>query len=76
MSEPVPWIVGRDDGGCYVENAEPAAPGGVSLGEAVFASEIEAVRYAVMCEIDTIEPLKANLRTLKARLRKLERAAK
>lgn len=71
------WLVGRDDGGCYVEQGERITfADGVDSGEAVFGTEIEAVRYAIMCETDLIEPLIANRRTLRARLRKLERKAR
>lgn len=59
------WSVGRSDGGCYVEQSEPMC------GEQSFTSEREAVDYAIMCEVDAIEPLRRNLKTLRARLRKL-----
>jgi hypothetical protein len=70
-----PWIVGRGDGGCYIENDFPMSIGGVRLGEAQFDTEVEALRWAVLCEEDAIRPLKANLRHLKARLRRAEKRA-
>lgn len=63
------WVVGRDDGGCYVEQSD--AVGG---GTTDFATEREAVEYAIMCEIDAIEPLRRSLKTLRSRLRRVKRA--
>lgn len=67
------WVVGRDDAACYVEEGDALNIGGMPTGEQQFASEIEAVRFAVMCEEDAIEPLRRSLKSLRARLRKLER---
>lgn len=69
------WVVGRDDAACYVEPGEVLSIGGMPTGEQSFASEIEAVRFAIMCEEDAIEPLKRNLRARRSRLRMLERAS-
>ena len=67
------WVVGRDDAACYVEPGEVLSIGGMPTGEQGFPSEIEAVRYAIMCEEDAIGPLQRSLRSLRSRLRKLER---
>ena len=68
------WIVGRGDPTIYVEPLE--AMGAVIVREMTFTTEIEALRYGIMCEEDAIKPMRENLRDMKARLRKLERKAK
>jgi hypothetical protein len=69
------WIVGRDDAACYVEEGEPLKIGGMPTGEQGFDRELDAVRYALMCEEDAIGPLRRSISALRRRLRKLERTA-
>jgi len=61
------WLVGRDDAACYIEQRDGDAVG----GEQSFASEAEATAYALSCEEAAIEPLRASIRRLRARLRKI-----
>lgn len=64
-----PWIVGRGDWACYVEQSDPLSIGGQPAGEVPFATEIEALEYAIMCDQDLADQLIRNLRDLKRRLR-------
>lgn len=63
------WIVGRGDWECYVEQSVPLSIGGQRTGEVPFATEIEALEYAIMCDQDLADQMTRNLRDLKRRLR-------
>lgn len=62
------WIVGRAGMGCFVEELDKPVD-----GTEPFTTEAEALRYAIMCDVDVIEPLRANLRAMRRRLAKIER---
>lgn len=62
------WIVGRGDGGCYVEQATPQG------GEAVFGTEQEALEYAIACDADLRDSIARSIRGLRARLRWVKKA--
>ena len=57
------WVVGRSDGGCYVEET------GVPIqGEQAFDTEAEAINFAILCEVEVREPITRNIRCLRRRL--------
>lgn len=65
------WLVGRGDGGCYVEEVDDRER--TDLGESEFDTEIEAVRWAIICDIDMRDPLTRNIHHMRKRLRRLEK---
>ena len=70
----MPWIVGRGNFSCYVEETEVLNIGGVDCGEQCFDDEISALEFAIGCEEDLQAETRSSLRDLRSRLKKARRA--